>query len=229
LLLTLTRPPSCARAHTHTHTHTTLHHRHHHFDTILCPHVKHASFLLWSSSTHAHSRYVPCGPGCGDPRDLSGGNAGGLPGAVKISVVGGCAADGNPRLLLWAWDPIVKVMFCTHLLDRLAGPHIRQPSSLVHTTCTRKQQSCVHVYGYIHLTSRRVIVLLLRNPAHHQTHTTFAHRRFRCARLSLTSLISCQSYKLVELTTVTPRPTQRRYASHCAHNARPSSHDRNRL
>jgi hypothetical protein len=196
LLLTLTRPPSCARTHaqthTHTHTHTPLHHRHHHFDTILCLHVKLAPFLLWSSSTHTHTRYVPCGPGCGDPRDLSGGNAGGLPGAVKISVVGGCAADGNPRLLLWAWDPIVKVMFCIHF-TQLAGWPSHQAAIITRAhKCTRKQQRRVHVYGYIHLTSRRVIVLLLRNPAHHQTHTTFARRSFRCAVIQIMPIVpSC--------------------------------------
>ena len=193
MLLTLTRPPSCARTHAHTHTHThthTLHHRHHHFDTILCLHVKLAPFLLWSSSTHTHTRYVPCGPSCGDPRDLSGGNAGGLPGAVKISVVGGSAADGNPRLLLWAWDPIVKVKFCIHLLNRLAGSHIRQPSSLVHTSAHASSSAVCMVmvtftslpvvssccFYVIQLTTKLIQLLLTEACARHSRHSYHANR-----------------------------------------------------
>jgi hypothetical protein len=67
------------------------------------------------SYTGSASAYVPCGPGCGDPRDRAGGNADGLPGTVKLSLVAGRSVGhgDNARtasvLLLWGWDPIVKV------------------------------------------------------------------------------------------------------------------------
>eukprot|EP01050_Picozoa_sp_SAG11_P001599 SAG11_NODE_71_length_18338_cov_14.752974_3_plen_2964_part_00 len=50
------------------------------------------------------SAFVPCGPGCGDPRDRAGGNADGMPGTQKLSLVAG----SDSELMLWAWDPIVK-------------------------------------------------------------------------------------------------------------------------
>ena len=58
--------------------------------------------------TGSSSAYVPCGAGCGDPRDRAGGNVDGLPGTVKVSLVAGVTDSGDSKLLLWAWDPIVK-------------------------------------------------------------------------------------------------------------------------
>ncbi len=67
------------------------------------------------SYTGSAAAFVPCGPGCGDPRDRAGGNADGLLGTVKLSIVSGNSgrdiggASNESVLLLWAWDPIVKV------------------------------------------------------------------------------------------------------------------------
>eukprot|EP01045_Picozoa_sp_COSAG04_P005533 COSAG04_NODE_258_length_18740_cov_15.019312_4_plen_829_part_00 len=66
------------------------------------------------SYTGSSSAYVPCGPGCADPRDRAGGNADGMPGTIKLSIVAGIDGEGTSagagsKLLLWAWDPIVKV------------------------------------------------------------------------------------------------------------------------
>eukprot|EP01046_Picozoa_sp_COSAG06_P017756 COSAG06_NODE_1215_length_10233_cov_68.717979_9_plen_1235_part_00 len=61
------------------------------------------------SYTGSAMAFVPCGPGCGDPRDRAGGNADGLPATQKISLISGTDVGGKSRLLLWGWDPINKV------------------------------------------------------------------------------------------------------------------------
>ena len=55
------------------------------------------------SYTGSSMAVVPCGPGCGDPRDRAGGNAGGTPGGQKISLISGVDGAGKARLLLWGW------------------------------------------------------------------------------------------------------------------------------
>ena len=91
------------------------------------------SILYWDSSVLFRlligciigwGRYVPCGVGCADPRDRAGGNADGTAATVKVSVIAGTTTAAGTRsaeaqrgpeagaesvLLLWAWDPIVKV------------------------------------------------------------------------------------------------------------------------
>ena len=71
------------------------------------------------SYTGSSMAFVPCGAGCGDPRDRAGGNADGLTGTQKISLISGVDAAGKGRLLLWGWDPINKVRTQPHSHNNL--------------------------------------------------------------------------------------------------------------